>query len=57
MALNHKAYEFRGNAYRNLAELKAWTQASARSRRSNRTCRSSIRIITCGTAKSAAAAT
>jgi len=26
MALNHKAYEFRGNAYRKLAELKAWTK-------------------------------
>ncbi|MEK7877607.1 MAG: hypothetical protein AAB325_15630, partial [Pseudomonadota bacterium] len=26
MALNHKAYEFRGNAYRKLAELNAWTK-------------------------------
>jgi len=26
MALNHEAYEFRGNAYRKLAELNAWTK-------------------------------
>src|SRR5690349_8067654 len=26
MALNHAAYEFRGNAYRKLADLDAWTK-------------------------------
>jgi len=29
MALNHKAYEIRGNAYRMHAELNAWTKMSA----------------------------
>ena len=26
MALNHAAYNFRGNAYRELPELNAWTK-------------------------------
>ena len=26
MPLNHAAYEFRGNAYRKLADLNAWTK-------------------------------
>ena len=51
MALNHKAYEFRGNSLSQARRAERPGRSSARSRRSNPICRSSIRTITCGTTK------